>query len=195
MYKKTKMESVEYREMVKHRLDRGMCEECGENGFELLNVHHIDGCHLHNELDNFLVVCRKCHQKIHDGIHGVWGKIVFETKYIFEYYPFVVLCKKDKYKYCYPDKQYNGVCGEYLGENINDVLYGITGCVCAREINSLEQFTENDKQLLLNTSKFIKLFSIKHIEIINNGKIIKILYNNGSIEHFDVLNNKYIKSS
>jgi len=53
------------------------CIECGE--INNLTIHHLDrngsnnlkkGLPMNNELNNLILICRKCHGKIHGGEHG-----------------------------------------------------------------------------------------------------------------------------
>jgi hypothetical protein len=44
-------------------LQKDKCEICGKDG--RLDVHHIDGNHQNNELNNLIVLCRSCHMKQH----------------------------------------------------------------------------------------------------------------------------------
>ena len=43
------------------------CAVCGENDKDMLEVHHIDGNHSNNELDNLIILCANHHLKIHRG--------------------------------------------------------------------------------------------------------------------------------
>lgn len=49
-----------YREMV----DLSACSECGVEGV-ILEVHHRDGDHFNNTIDNLQVLCKRCHGKKH----------------------------------------------------------------------------------------------------------------------------------
>ena len=46
------------------KLKPNFCERCQSNKF--LNVHHIDENRFHNEISNLQIVCRSCHNKIHN---------------------------------------------------------------------------------------------------------------------------------
>ena len=41
------------------------CENCGET--EDVEVHHQDKNRCNNDLDNLVVLCPKCHNKVHNG--------------------------------------------------------------------------------------------------------------------------------
>ena len=41
------------------------CESCKRNNCRL-NVHHIDKNHQNNEMKNLMLVCSKCHLKVHE---------------------------------------------------------------------------------------------------------------------------------
>jgi len=53
-------------ELVSKTIQRtkGLCENCGEEG-EL--IHHKNGNHKHNVLENLQILCRKCHSSIHNA--------------------------------------------------------------------------------------------------------------------------------
>jgi hypothetical protein len=42
---------------------RGPCEECGKP--DALDVHHVDGNHANNLVENLKRICRSCHMKAH----------------------------------------------------------------------------------------------------------------------------------
>ena len=42
-----------------------VCERCGYNKFEILQVHHRDKNHNNNDLDNLELVCPNCHYEEH----------------------------------------------------------------------------------------------------------------------------------
>ncbi len=43
-----------------------ICEVCGYDEYpEVLHVHHLDGSHLNNKLENLKIVCPTCHEVIH----------------------------------------------------------------------------------------------------------------------------------
>jgi hypothetical protein len=58
--------------MIRIMLDcRGHCEICGLKGKistkkNSLIVHHKDRCRENNSINNLMVVCRRCHWKIHN---------------------------------------------------------------------------------------------------------------------------------
>lgn len=46
------------------KIKKDKCEICGSD--KRLQVHHIDGCRNHNNLDNLLTCCPRCHSGIHN---------------------------------------------------------------------------------------------------------------------------------
>jgi DNA polymerase III alpha subunit len=68
----------------KDSLMKDYCECCGARGMKL-EVHHIDGCHGNNNLENLETVCVSCHKKKHyeigrtkmgrKGLEVEWRKI------------------------------------------------------------------------------------------------------------------------
>lgn len=64
------------RERYKHWIEgqhNCCCVGCGENKRYQLQVHHIDGDHSNNDVDNLEIVCCNCHNKRHLRLeNGVW---------------------------------------------------------------------------------------------------------------------------
>ena len=51
-------------EYYEKNLKKSECEICGMSGCRL-EIHHIDGDHANNELDNLITLCASCHKKAH----------------------------------------------------------------------------------------------------------------------------------
>ena len=49
----------------KDLISKSSCEDCGENKYYLLHIHHKDGNDLNNDPDNLEIVCSNCHIKRH----------------------------------------------------------------------------------------------------------------------------------
>ncbi len=43
------------------------CEECGNDDFEVLVVHHRDRTHENNDISNLQILCANCHHRKHFG--------------------------------------------------------------------------------------------------------------------------------
>ena len=54
---------VTARKIASNAMDMGTCQICGKNG--KMDVHHVDWDYQNNTLDNLMIVCRSCHNKIH----------------------------------------------------------------------------------------------------------------------------------
>lgn len=56
----------------RHLLENGKlfksCKICKEPNIKRLHVHHKDKNRLNNKLENLLILCRKCHLKLHNRI-------------------------------------------------------------------------------------------------------------------------------
>jgi|ERR1035437_8019254 5-methylcytosine-specific restriction endonuclease McrA len=53
------------RETILER-DNYVCRICGlSNGEEPLNIHHIDWNRTHNQDNNLVTLCSKCHRQVH----------------------------------------------------------------------------------------------------------------------------------
>jgi len=55
-----------YRELIEKELDKGICW-CCENLFSKLCVHHMNGKHKDDSMNNLICVCERCHGFIHRG--------------------------------------------------------------------------------------------------------------------------------
>lgn len=47
------------------KLKGKLCERCGYQKFEILQVHHKDRDHMNNDLDNLELICPNCHYEEH----------------------------------------------------------------------------------------------------------------------------------
>ena len=68
------------RRMDGHKAKICKCEHCGS--INDLELHHIDGNYLNNDISNYMVLCSQCHQKIH-GITPRFKGV--EYNYEFDY--------------------------------------------------------------------------------------------------------------
>jgi len=59
-------------------LNNSSCE-CGENKTYLLQIHHIDGNHQNNDMENLEIVCPTCHVKRHLKKNKL-GKWIYHPK-------------------------------------------------------------------------------------------------------------------
>jgi len=70
-----------YKKLNYKKLD--YCEKCGYEALlpSQLDVHHIDGDHLNNEIDNLMTICANCHRALHSIYHypaiskNIWPRI------------------------------------------------------------------------------------------------------------------------
>ena len=58
---------------IKLKQTNGKCEICGNIANQ---IHHIDNSKNNHLLNNLLVVCRKCHNKIHSGRKNSTSKFI-----------------------------------------------------------------------------------------------------------------------
>lgn len=68
-----------YRQIKSKQIERKECFCCNSK-FEILQVHHINKNKKDNRVENLLVVCSKCHVKIHQGLTKKDFLINEETK-------------------------------------------------------------------------------------------------------------------
>jgi predicted nucleic acid-binding Zn ribbon protein len=74
---KPRKDKVSTYKILKLRLfkSRGkICQRCGYNKFEILQIHHKDMNRSHNDLDNLELICPNCHYEEHYLEHS-WLKI------------------------------------------------------------------------------------------------------------------------
>lgn len=67
-YMGPKKDKVQSQRSLKLRLvaERGrVCERCGYDKIEILQVHHLDHNHSNNELANLALICPNCHYEEH----------------------------------------------------------------------------------------------------------------------------------
>lgn len=61
------------------RSDRRYCEECGRDlkyvGRHQWCVHHVDFDRYNNEEDNFKLLCKSCHNKVHNHVTNITGNL------------------------------------------------------------------------------------------------------------------------
>ena len=101
--------------LIKLREAEGRCEVCGEEAF---CVHHLDESKDNHDLDNLAVVCKKCHQVLHN--ENLPGMTRRTTKYI-RLYGMSLREMTDKFggtptRYLYFHKQ--GLLKQYLENEV-----------------------------------------------------------------------------
>lgn len=62
---KDKVKAYKQLKMRLLKLRGNICERCGYNKYEILQVHHKDRNHANNELDNLELICPNCHYEEH----------------------------------------------------------------------------------------------------------------------------------
>lgn len=61
VYKGSHYATIAYREYL------WKCACCNNEDPDVIQVHHIDGNHFNNSIDNLIPICANCHCKIHKG--------------------------------------------------------------------------------------------------------------------------------
>lgn len=55
--------------LIREKMKEEKCEKCGRTEWEgdkiPLELHHIDGNHFNNEIENLMILCPNCHMQIH----------------------------------------------------------------------------------------------------------------------------------
>lgn len=125
------------------------CYFCGETSYNLKEAHHIDKDKKNGDINNCLVVCKKCHKDLHNGNKiltdfspyrfksGYSVKVAWDASSVQEWFDSKLPLK------IYPNFPHEtamkfrhnfvkgfimpGACNYYIGVSIGDLLFGILG--------------------------------------------------------------------